>query len=96
MPATSLIAETALQRLMMEKAQALAKELESASSSAPHGGVLDACESAVMYLGRQFLRDSLAASLQTHADEVQKKVESCESAAAAGPSGIRVARRRNS
>ncbi len=53
---TTLYAETALQRLMMEKALAMAQELERAGAAAPDGKVLDILEGLAVDRGRDFTR----------------------------------------
>ena len=88
----TLSAQTPLQRLVVEKALILARELEVKAMSAAAGTVVDACEEVVMGLGRQFLLDSLGASLQARADAAQKKGLPPGPAAAAGRSGTRAAR----
>lgn len=65
--------QTKLQQQILQMAQELAANLEHAADNAPTGSVLDACESLLLDQGRQFLRDSLAATLQNQADNLQKK-----------------------
>ena len=86
--------QTPFQRLMVEKALALGRELEAATESAPRGGVLDACEGVILASGHQFLREALAASLQAKADASQKKILPSAPAAAAIPSATRARRPR--
>src|SRR4051812_25368259 len=57
MNAASLDAMTPLQRTIVERA--LAKELEATAGSAPHGQVIDRCESLLLGKGREFLRRAL-------------------------------------
>ena len=61
---TTLVAETALQRLMMEKALAMAQELERAGAAAPDGKVLDILEGIAVDRGRDFTRSALEGALQ--------------------------------
>lgn len=61
------------QRLVVEQALAYAQQLEQAAGSAPPGQTLDSCESVVLDKGRQLLRDTLAAALQQHIHEGEKK-----------------------
>lgn len=53
---TTLVARTAFQRLMMEQALAMAKELEQAGDAAPDGQVLDQLETLAVARGRDFTR----------------------------------------
>ena len=62
-----------LQRRIAQMALDLAAKLEAQAQQAPRGGVLDACEALLLDQGRQFLRDSLAATLQQQVDESEKK-----------------------
>src|SRR3954467_3953919 len=55
---------TPTQRLIVEQAYVLAKELESAADSAPNGQVIDRCESYLLGHGRDFLRRVLESTLQ--------------------------------
>ncbi len=64
--------DSPLQRLILEHALALAKELEHAADSAPDGQVLDRCEQVALSSGRQFLRQALADALEQQADAVEK------------------------
>lgn len=59
--------ETPLQRLLVEQALALAKELERAADDAPDGQVLDRCERVALTSGREFLRKALADTLESQA-----------------------------
>jgi hypothetical protein len=65
--------QSALQQQIVRMALDLAAQLEQASEQAPVGSVLDACEGLLLDRGRQFLRDSLAATLQRQADQAEKK-----------------------
>jgi hypothetical protein len=76
---------TPAQRLVVEQAFVLAKELESAADSAPEGQVIDRCESFLLGNGRDFLRRVLESTLQSRAELLEKK--------AAPPESVRVARR---
>lgn len=77
---------TPVQRLVVEQAFVLAKELESAADSAPEGQVVDRCESLLLGNGRDFLRRVLESTLQSRAEALEKK--------GAPPASVRVARRR--
>jgi hypothetical protein len=48
-------------------------ELEQTAQQAPLGCTLDACEAYLLNRGRQFLRDSLAATLQQQISDAEKK-----------------------
>jgi hypothetical protein len=80
---TTLVAETALQRLMMEKALAMAQELERAGAAAADGQVLEELETLAVARGRDFTRDALEGALQRQVDEVEKKLLLAASADAA-------------
>ncbi len=58
---------TPAQRLIVEQAFVLAKELESAADSAPEGRVIDRCESFLLGNGRDFLRSVLESTLNPEA-----------------------------
>ena len=65
---------TPIQRLIVEQAFVLAKELESAADSAPQGQVIDRCESLLLGHGRDFLRRVLESTLQSRAESLEKKI----------------------
>ena len=71
---TDLERLTPLQRLIVEQAFVLAKELEHAVDSAPKGQIVDRCESLLLGHGRDFLRRAraLEASLQSKAETLEK------------------------
>lgn len=71
---TTLVAETPLQRLMMEKALAMAQELERAGAAAPDGKVLDILEGIAMDRGRDFTRSALEGALQRQVEGFEKKL----------------------
>jgi hypothetical protein len=73
MNAVDLDAMTPLQRLIVERALALAKELESAADSAPVGQVIDRCESLLLGNGREFLRRALEDTLQSRVEALEEK-----------------------
>ena len=73
MPESPLLPQSPLQRQIAQMALALAAQLEAKAQQAPPGCILDACESLLLGPGRQFLRDSLAATLQQQIDEAEKK-----------------------
>ena len=64
---------TPLQRTIVERAFALAKELEATADSAPDGQIIDRCESLLLGDGREFLRRALEDTLQARVDSLEKK-----------------------
>jgi hypothetical protein len=64
---------TPTQRLIVEQAVVMAKELEAAADSAPHGQVIDRCESFLLGNGRAFLKKALETTLQVRAEALEKK-----------------------
>ncbi len=72
MNAATLDAMTPLQRLIVERALALAKELEATAGSAPVGQVIDRCESLLLGNGREFLRRALEDALLAQVDALEK------------------------
>jgi hypothetical protein len=83
MPPATLVAETPLQRLLMERALAMAKELERVGDAAPDGQVLDELETLAMARGRDFTRGALEGALQRQVDELEKKLRDAATADAA-------------
>lgn len=83
---------TPLQRLIVEQALALAKELEQAADDAPDGQVLDRCERVALGPGREFLRRALTAALEQQAQAVEKKGRPADAAPAGPVGGTRVGR----
>ena len=73
MTAPALDAMTPLQRVIVERALALAHELEATAESAPDGQVIDRCESLLLGAGRDFLRRALEDTLQARVDTLEKK-----------------------
>jgi len=90
---TTLVAETPFQRLMMEKALAMAEELERAGAAAADGHVLEELETLAVARGRDFTRGALEGALQRQVDEVEKKLRLAASADA-GKGGVTKGRRR--
>jgi hypothetical protein len=70
---SDLASLTPVQRLIVEQAFVLAKELESAADSAPDGQVIDRCESLLLGNGRDFLRRVLESTLQSRVESAEKK-----------------------
>lgn len=73
MPEVPLTPESPLQRQIAQMALALAAKLEAGADQAPPGRILETCETLLLDSGRQFLRDSLAATLQQQIDRAEKK-----------------------
>jgi hypothetical protein len=73
MDAATFDTMTPLQRLIVERALALAKELETTAESAPDGQIIDRCESLLLGNGREFLRRALEDTLQSRVDALEKK-----------------------
>jgi hypothetical protein len=69
----ALDVQTPLQRLIVERALALAKELEATADAAPQGQIIDRCESLLLGVGRDFLRHALEDTLQTKVEGLEKK-----------------------
>jgi hypothetical protein len=74
MEPVTMTARTPLQQLMMEKALAMAEELERAGAAAADGHVLDELEMLAVARGRDFTRGALEGALQRQVDEVEKKL----------------------
>ena len=85
----SVPVETDFQRLVVEQALALAREVEATAGAAPPGCVLDRCEGLLLTRGREFLLGVLQSAAQHTADEVGKKGGPPASARAATASGTR-------
>ena len=85
---------TPLQRLIVEQAFVLAEELEAAAESAPQAQVVDRCEALLLGHGRDFLRRTLEATLQSRVDAFEKKAAPPEPARAARPAATRAPRPR--
>lgn len=73
MPEAPLLPQTPLQRQIAQLALALAAKLEAQAAHAPRGQILAECEALLLEDGRQFLRDSLTATLHQQAADCEKK-----------------------
>jgi hypothetical protein len=93
MNAADFDAMTPLQRTIVERALALAKELEATAGSAPDGQVIDRCESLLLGDGREFLRRALEDTLQARVDALEKKAGPPGPAPAVPPAATRGGRR---
>src|SRR3954453_5147530 len=81
--------QSSLQRQIVQMALDLATQLEKQAQQAPLGSVLDACEGLLLDRGRQFLRDSLAATLRDQANQAEKRGGRRVCAPADTPAAIR-------
>lgn len=73
MPEAPLQPQSPLQRQIAEIALELAAKLEAKAAQAKPGQILAECEALLLDDGRQFLRDSLAATLRQHVQDGEKK-----------------------
>jgi hypothetical protein len=96
MERTALYAETRLQRLLMERALAMAQELERAGDDAADGQVLEELELLAVERGREFTRQALEGALQRQVEDVEKKLRIVASAPAVKGGGTRARRRARS
>jgi hypothetical protein len=83
---------TPIQRLFVEQALVMAKELETAADSAPEGHVIDRCESFMLDFGRDFLRRMLESTIQLRVESLEKKAGLLEPACVADRVGTRAVR----
>ena len=60
-------------RIALEQAIAYVAQLRQAALDAPHGSVLEACETMALTDGRVLLRSTLAAALQSRIDLSEEK-----------------------
>jgi hypothetical protein len=75
---------TPLEAVLVEQALLMARELQRAAESAPHGHVLERAEAVALTAGREFTRRALEAALQGRADAAEKKTRPGGPAAAGG------------
>jgi hypothetical protein len=85
---------TPIQRLVVEQALVMAKELEAVADSAPEGQLIDRCESFMLGFGRDFLRRTFESTIQLRAESLEKKVAPPESARVARTEGTKGIRRK--
>ena len=64
---------TELERILVDQALAMARELEVVTDAAPDGQVLAAAELAAIRSGRELTRRALEAALQRQAEMAEKK-----------------------
>ena len=93
MDAATFDTMTPLQRLIVERAFALAQEIEATADSAPAGQIIDRCETFLLGGGREFLRHTLEDTLQARVDALEKKPRPAGSASVALPVATRGGRR---
>ena len=93
---STLVARTALQRLMMEQALALAQELERAGDAAPDGKVLDVLETLAVDRGREFARSALEGALQRQVEDFEKKFHEAVAADVVKSAATKASRRAKS
>jgi hypothetical protein len=86
---TPVPVDTDFQRLVVEQALALAREMEAATAAAPPGRVLDRLEALLLTRGREFLLRALESAAQHTADEGVKKGGQPAPASAATACGTR-------
>ena len=80
---------TPLQRLIVEQAIVLAKELEATAETAPNGYVIDHCESLLLGKGRDFLKQSLESTIRSRIETLEKNRTALVLARAERRGGIR-------
>jgi hypothetical protein len=68
-----VVVQSDFQRQLVERALALAQELERTAACAPHGNLLDRCELLLLDQGRQLLRDALTGALQHQIAVAEKR-----------------------
>ncbi len=93
MNAATLDAMTPLQRPIVERALALAQELEVTADSAPAGQIIDRCESLLLGNGREVLRRAPEDTLRARVDALEEKGRPAGSAPVARPAATRGGRR---
>ena len=91
-----LTARTELQQLLMERALAMAEELERAGAAAPDGKVLDVLEGLAVDRGRDFTRSALEGALQREVEDFEKKFQAAATAAVVRDAATRARRRAKS
>jgi hypothetical protein len=73
MPTITFEYSTETDRVMFEQAVAFVVHMRQVAATAPDGTVIDACEKLALADGRQLLRDSLAAAVQSRVGSVDAK-----------------------
>ena len=90
----TITVRTPAERLAVEKALAMAQELQDVTALAASGQVLDSCEEAAVEKGRAFTLALLQQTLQQFV-EVQEKKSPCATAAVVPAATTRVRTPRN-
>lgn len=93
MEPVTLMARTELQQLLMERALAMAEELERAGAAAPDGKVLDILEGLAVDRGRDLTRSALEGALQREVEDFEKKFQAAATAAVVRDAATRAKRR---
>lgn len=96
MTMTPVPVDSDFQRLVVEQALALAREVESTAEDAPDGQVLARCEGLLLTQGRAFLTAVLQRMAQHAAERAVKKGGSHGPASAAAACGTKGGRRARS
>jgi hypothetical protein len=89
MPTLTIHYQTEAERLAYERAIAFVAELHQLGLDSPADSVLDACEGLALDKGRQLLRDSLAAAIQSRVDRLEEKGATRAAWPAATPAATR-------
>ena len=85
MPTLTITYTTESERLQYERMIVFVQELNRLGGTAPHGTVLDACETFTLDRGRKLLRDNLAAAVQVRADAEKKSTAAAPKDASRAP-----------
>jgi hypothetical protein len=83
MPTLTISYTTEAERLDLERAIAYVAEMRRVAAEAPHGAVLNTCESLALDAGRRLLRDNLEAALQSRTDRDDRDAKKKSRATAA-------------
>ena len=87
MPTLTITYSSPEERREYERAIAFVAEMRELGLTAPHGGVIDACEALCLSKGRDLLRDTLAGAVQARVSDGEKNLRlpaAIEPAARAG------------
>ncbi len=85
---------TLIEHLFVEQALVMPKELEATADAAPEGQVIDRCESFMLGFGRDFLRRMLESTIQSRAEDLEKKAAPPVSAPVGRRDGTKGVRRK--
>ena len=72
MPTLTITYNSLEERREYERAIAFVAEMRELGVTAPHGGVIDACEALCLSKGRDLLRDTLAGAVQARVSDAEK------------------------